>query len=62
MRAARAICFRRPHAWRFYRESALNDGPGLFRLMTLRTNDQFNTTVYGYDDRFRDGKKPFRTR
>ncbi len=23
------------------------------RLMTLRSNDQFNTTVYGYDDRFR---------
>jgi molybdopterin-dependent oxidoreductase alpha subunit len=25
----------------------------VFRLMTLRSNDQFNTTVYGYDDRFR---------
>jgi molybdopterin-dependent oxidoreductase alpha subunit len=24
-----------------------------FRLMTLRSNDQFNTTVYGYNDRFR---------
>ena len=23
------------------------------RLMTLRSNDQFNTTVYGYSDRFR---------
>jgi anaerobic selenocysteine-containing dehydrogenase len=23
------------------------------RLMTIRSNDQFNTTVYGYDDRFR---------
>ena len=23
------------------------------QLMTLRSNDQFNTTVYGYDDRFR---------
>ncbi len=22
--------------------------------MTLRSNDQFNTTVYGYDDRLRD--------
>ena len=22
-------------------------------MMTLRSNDQFNTTVYGYDDRFR---------
>ena len=26
------------------------------RLMTLRSNDQFNTTVYGYDDRFRGVK------
>ncbi len=23
------------------------------RMMTLRSNDQFNTTIYGYDDRFR---------
>jgi molybdopterin-dependent oxidoreductase alpha subunit len=30
------------------------DEVGLFRLMTLRSNDQFNTTVYGYDDRLRD--------
>jgi anaerobic selenocysteine-containing dehydrogenase len=22
-------------------------------LVTLRSNDQFNTTIYGYDDRFR---------
>lgn len=29
------------------------DAPGRFRLMTLRSNDQFNTTVYGYHDRFR---------
>jgi molybdopterin-dependent oxidoreductase alpha subunit len=33
------------------------DMPGRFpdslRLMTLRSNDQFNTTVYGYSDRFR---------
>ena len=29
------------------------DGPEVLRLMTLRSNDQFNTTVYGYDDRFR---------
>jgi molybdopterin-dependent oxidoreductase alpha subunit len=25
----------------------------VFRMMTLRSNDQFNTTIYGYDDRFR---------
>ena len=29
------------------------DAPGRFRLITLRSNDQFNTTVYGYSDRFR---------
>ncbi|MBM6592455.1 FdhF/YdeP family oxidoreductase [Microvirga pudoricolor] len=27
--------------------------PEALRLITLRSNDQFNTTVYGYDDRFR---------
>ncbi len=27
--------------------------PESLRMMTLRSNDQFNTTVYGYDDRFR---------
>ena len=26
---------------------------GVLRLITLRSNDQFNTTVYGYDDRLR---------
>ncbi|GAA5232875.1 FdhF/YdeP family oxidoreductase [Verticiella sediminum] len=33
-------------------ESA-SPGSDVLRLMTLRSNDQFNTTVYGYDDRFR---------
>ncbi|GJE47797.1 Protein YdeP [Methylobacterium tardum] len=28
-------------------------GHDVLRLMTLRSNDQFNTTVYGYYDRFR---------
>jgi molybdopterin-dependent oxidoreductase alpha subunit len=27
--------------------------PGVLQLTTLRSNDQFNTTVYGYTDRFR---------
>ncbi|WP_262296542.1 FdhF/YdeP family oxidoreductase [Microvirga sesbaniae] len=27
--------------------------PDIFKLMTVRSNDQFNTTVYGYYDRFR---------
>ena len=26
---------------------------GVLTLMTVRSNDQFNTTVYGYDDRLR---------
>lgn len=29
------------------------DRPARFRLVTLRSNDQFNTTIYGYSDRFR---------
>lgn len=29
------------------------DDPALLQLITLRSNDQFNTTVYGYRDRFR---------
>ena len=29
------------------------DVDGRYRLMTLRSNDQFNTTIYGYHDRFR---------
>jgi molybdopterin-dependent oxidoreductase alpha subunit len=28
-------------------------GHDVLRMITLRSNDQFNTTVYGYDDRFR---------
>jgi molybdopterin-dependent oxidoreductase alpha subunit len=27
--------------------------PGRYRLITLRSNDQFNTTIYGYSDRLR---------
>ena len=33
--------------------TGFDDAEGLYRLMTLRSNDQFNTTVYGYHDRFR---------
>jgi molybdopterin-dependent oxidoreductase alpha subunit len=29
------------------------DAREVIQLMTMRSNDQFNTTVYGYDDRFR---------
>ena len=28
-------------------------GPGEFMLMTIRSHDQFNTTIYGKDDRYR---------
>lgn len=34
--------------------AGFEDAPGRFRLITLRSNDQFNTTIYGYEDRFRD--------
>jgi anaerobic selenocysteine-containing dehydrogenase len=33
--------------------TGFDDAPNRFRLMTMRSNDQFNTTIYGYDDRFR---------
>ncbi len=36
--------------------TGFDDVEGRFRLMTLRSNDQFNTTVYGYHDRFRGVK------
>jgi molybdopterin-dependent oxidoreductase alpha subunit len=29
------------------------EGSDIFRMITLRSNDQFNTTIYGYDDRLR---------
>ncbi len=35
---------------------ASHDAPGVLQLSTLRSNDQFNTTVYGYTDRFRGVK------
>ena len=33
--------------------TGLADKEGRYRLITLRSNDQFNTTIYGYSDRFR---------
>jgi len=30
-----------------------HDAAGVLQLITIRSNDQFNTTVYGYNDRFR---------
>jgi molybdopterin-dependent oxidoreductase alpha subunit len=39
--------------------TGFRDAPGRFRLITLRSNDQFNTTVYGTSDRLRgiEGKR-----
>jgi molybdopterin-dependent oxidoreductase alpha subunit len=33
--------------------TGFEDRPDVYRLMTLRSNDQFNTTIYGYHDRLR---------
>jgi molybdopterin-dependent oxidoreductase alpha subunit len=33
--------------------AGFEDQDGRYRLMTLRSNDQFNTTIYGYSDRLR---------
>ncbi|TZG27303.1 FdhF/YdeP family oxidoreductase [Sphingomonas montanisoli] len=33
--------------------TGFDDADGRYRLITLRSNDQFNTTIYGYHDRFR---------
>lgn len=33
--------------------AGVGDAPGRYRLITLRSNDQFNTTIYGYSDRLR---------
>ncbi len=31
----------------------IGDAPGRFHLLTMRSNDQFNTTIYGFSDRLR---------
>ena len=33
--------------------TGFGDAPGRYRLITMRSNDQFNTTIYGYSDRMR---------
>jgi molybdopterin-dependent oxidoreductase alpha subunit len=35
------------------KSTGFDDAPGRFRLLTMRSNDQFNTTIYGYSDRLR---------
>jgi len=34
-------------------EDPRRTGPGILTLMTLRSHDQYNTTIYGLDDRYR---------
>jgi molybdopterin-dependent oxidoreductase alpha subunit len=34
-------------------EDAVNAGPEVLRLTTIRSHDQYNTTIYGLDDRYR---------
>jgi len=41
-----------PSGFRADLETELDD-PDILQLITLRSNDQFNTTIYGYHDRFR---------
>ncbi|MEN1959470.1 FdhF/YdeP family oxidoreductase [Luteimonas sp. MJ246] len=47
------------HATSCLDAAGFDDAPERLRLVTLRSNDQFNTTVYGYHDRFRgiDGSR-----
>jgi molybdopterin-dependent oxidoreductase alpha subunit len=33
--------------------NGFDDAPGRYRLLTMRSNDQFNTTIYGLSDRLR---------
>ena len=33
--------------------TGFDDAPGRYRLLTMRSNDQFNTTIYGFSDRLR---------
>ncbi len=33
--------------------SGFDDAPDRYRLITIRSNDQFNTTIYGFSDRLR---------
>ena len=39
-----------PAAWS---DCGFAEKPGRYRLITMRSNDQFNTTIYGFSDRLR---------
>jgi molybdopterin-dependent oxidoreductase alpha subunit len=45
--------FHRPSSLDENPDTAVAPQPDVLQLITLRSNDQFNTTIYGYDDRFR---------
>ncbi len=47
---AKKAMFTTPH---ILHANGFDDAPGRYRLITMRSNDQFNTTIYGYEDRFR---------
>ena len=38
---------------KFLNATGFDDVPGRYRLITMRSNDQFNTTIYGFSDRLR---------
>lgn len=38
---------------KLFPEFSISQGADVLHLTTLRSNDQFNTTIYGYSDRFR---------
>jgi len=53
---ARVRRFETPSRRAHFTVHALPDdalAPGCFRLTTVRSHDQFNTTIYGFDDRYR---------
>ncbi|MBY0611973.1 MAG: FdhF/YdeP family oxidoreductase [Beijerinckiaceae bacterium] len=37
----------------FMNSAGFGEAPGRYRLLTMRSNDQFNTTIYGFSDRLR---------
>ena len=43
--------------FRVHAISAISPAPGQFVMMTIRSHDQYNTTIYGLDDRYRGIKE-----
>ncbi|MGV8065642.1 FdhF/YdeP family oxidoreductase, partial [Mycobacterium kansasii] len=42
-----------PARWTASSDDEESDSPGVLRLVTVRSDDQFNTTVYSDEDRLR---------